>query len=161
MLTVRFHPEVHDDGVFATERDTGELWHRVDNRVLYADTDRADVVYHANYLRYFEVGRTALLRAAGYPYKEIEASGFVHPIVDLAVAFHQRLQYDDPMWIYTRPVELLRVKLTFHYRILHGETDVLVASGHTTHACLNRKGIPVAMDPSSVALCARFGVTGP
>jgi len=159
MHTVRFEPEVHEDGVFATEKHTRELWHRVRNRVLYADTDRADVVYHANYLRYFEMGRTSLIRAVGRTYKEIEDQGFVHPIVDLALQYQRRLQYDDPMWIYTRPVELQRVKLIFHYRVMHGECGELCASGHTTHACLNRKGIPVAMDPISVAMCGRFGVT--
>ena len=52
-------------------------------RTLYADTDRSTVVYHANYLRYFEFGRASLMRDAAYPYREIEESGYVYPIIDL------------------------------------------------------------------------------
>ena len=155
----RFSIERELDNGFVIEAGTGLRWHRDWFRVLYADTDKAGVVYHANYLRYFEIGRTALIRAVGKTYREIEEQGFVHPIVDLALEYQRRLRYDDPMWIYTRPVELQRVKLIFHYRIVHGETEALCASGHTTHACLNHKGIPVAMDPISVAMCGRFGVT--
>jgi acyl-CoA thioester hydrolase len=50
-------------------------------RTLYADTDRSQVVYHANYLRYFEFGRASLMRDAAYPYREIEESGYVYPII--------------------------------------------------------------------------------
>ncbi len=59
--------------------ETGLVWHRCWQRTLYADTDRSNVVYHANYLRYFEFGRTSLMREAEYPYKEIEAKGMCIP----------------------------------------------------------------------------------
>ena len=94
----------------------------VQTRILYADTDRSAVVYHANYLRYFEFGRASLMRDAAYPYKEIEESGYVYPIIDLGIQFYEPLYYDDPMWIHTRPAELERVKLRFDYVITHAET---------------------------------------
>ncbi len=71
-----FQPESYDnDERFVRDRTTGLIWHRSQLRTLYADTDRSQVVYHSNYLRYFEFGRTSLMRDLAYPYKEIEASG--------------------------------------------------------------------------------------
>lgn len=151
-----FLPEALPDARFVRDRTTGQAWHRCSNRTLYADTDRSAVVYHANYLRYFEMGRASLMRDAAYPYREIEESGFVYPIIDLAVQFYQPLRYDDPMWIHTRPGELERVRLRFDYVITHAETGVLVCRGHTRHCALNRAGRPVAVDPKTVHLWKSF-----
>ncbi|MDR2862097.1 MAG: hypothetical protein LBV07_06075, partial [Syntrophobacterales bacterium] len=99
MRSIRFRPQpIRDSASYIEDMETGFIWHRCTMRTLYADTDRADVVYHANYLRYFEFGRSSLLRDANYPYKEIEASGYVYPIIDLAVTFFYPLHYDDPMF---------------------------------------------------------------
>src|SRR5262249_40130182 len=82
---------------------TGEIWHRVFHRVAYADTDRANVVYHANYLRFFEIGRTEMMRAGGYAYSQVEADGYLFPVVGAELRYVRFLRYDDPAWIYTRP----------------------------------------------------------
>jgi len=85
-----FVPETNKDNEkFVRDRTTGLVWHRATYRTLYADTDRSQVVYHSNYLRYFEFGRTSLMRDAAYPYKEIEESGYVYPIYDLGLSFYQ------------------------------------------------------------------------
>jgi len=144
------------DARFVRDRTTGLVWHRCPNRTLYADTDRSAVVYHSNYLRYFEMGRASLMRDAAYPYREIEESGFVYPVIDLGVQFFQPLRYDDPMWIHTRPGELERVRLRFDYVITHAETGLLVCRGFTRHCALNRAGRPVAVDPKTVHLWKNF-----
>jgi acyl-CoA thioester hydrolase len=151
----RTEPQGHDDR-YVCEAATGRIWHRCRMRTLYADTDRSTVVYHANYLRYFEFGRTSLMRDAAYPYREIEESGYVYPIIDLAIQFHQALHYDDPMWIHTRPAELQRVRLQFDYVITHAETGADVCRGYTRHCALNSRGIPVAVDPKTVQLWKTF-----
>ncbi len=145
-----------DDERYVREAATGLIWHRCRMRTLYADTDRSTVVYHANYLRYFEFGRTSLMRDAAYPYREIEDSGYVYPIIDLGIQFHQPLHYDDPMWIHTRPAELQRVRLQFDYVITHAETEADVCRGYTRHCALNSRGIPVAVDPKTVQLWKTF-----
>ncbi|MCL4478539.1 MAG: YbgC/FadM family acyl-CoA thioesterase [Deltaproteobacteria bacterium] len=139
-------------------RDTvGKLvWHKVFNRTLYADTDRSGVVYHANYLRYFELGRSCLMRDVGYPYKEVEDSGYVYPIIDLGVTYHSPLYYDDPMWIYTRPGEISRVKVAFNYIIAHAETNKIVCIGFTQHCAINQSGWPIAIDKKTVQLWKTF-----
>jgi len=151
----RPEPDGRDDR-YVRDKATGLLWHRCRMRTLYADTDRSTVVYHANYLRYFEFGRTSLMRDAAYPYREIEESGYVYPIIDLAIQFHQPLHYDDPMWIHTRPAELQRVRLQFDYVITHGETGADVCRGYTRHCALNARGNPVAVDPKTVQLWKSF-----
>ena len=99
-----FRPETtNGDARYVRDRETGLYWHRCMNRVLYADTDRSSVVYHANYLRYFEFGRASLMRDTGYPYKDIEISGYVYPIIDMGIQFYEPLHYDDPVLIHTRP----------------------------------------------------------
>jgi len=125
-------------------------------RTLYIDTDRADVVYHANYLRYFEFGRASLMRDAAYPYKEIEASGYVYPIIDLAITFFSPLGYDDPMFIHTRPGEKERIKLRFDYIITHAESGMAICKGFTKHCALNSRRKPTAIDSRTLTLWQSF-----
>jgi acyl-CoA thioester hydrolase len=134
----------------------GKVWHRCGYRVLYADTDRSQVVYHANYLRYFEQGRASLMREAGYPYKAVEASGFVYPIIEIGVTYHTALEYDDAVWIYTRPGTLERVRLQFDYVITHAQTGDTVCTGFTRHCATNGAGVPVAIDAMTLKLWHNF-----
>ena len=152
-----FRPEPSDhDERYVRDRTTGLIWHRSQLRTLYADTDRSEVVYHSNYLRYFEFGRTSLMRDLAYPYKEIEASGYVYPIFDLGISFNQPLYYDDLMYIHTRPVNLERVRLQFDYVITHAEKGQLICTGFTKHCALNLTGTPVAVDQKTVQLWTSF-----
>jgi len=152
-----FIPEqFNGDGHFVRDRISGQVWHRCQHRTLYADTDRSEVVYHSNYLRYFELGRASLMRDVAYPYREIEDSGFVYPIIDLGITFYKPLYYDDLIWIHTRPIELERVKLKFDYLITLAGTDELVCRGFTQHCALNKAGRPVAVDPKTVHLWKSF-----
>ena len=151
----RTEPQGEDDR-YVQEAATGLIWHRCRMRTLYADTDRSTVVYHANYLRYFEFGRTSLMRDLAYPYKEIEDSGYVYPIFDLGVSFYQPLYYDDLMYIHTRPVNLERVRLQFDYLITHQEKGHIICTGFTKHCALNLSGTPVAVDPKTVQLWKSF-----
>ena len=118
-----FQPEPFDGAPNYVRDDSGgQVWHRCHTRVLYADTDRSQVVYHGNYLRYFEFGRASLMRDAGYPYKAVEENGFVYPIIEIGLKYFSPLHYDDPIWVNTRPADLERVRLSFDYLITHRET---------------------------------------
>lgn len=152
-----FRPQLlEQDARYIRDLETGLVWHRCTQRTLYADTDRSAVVYHANYLRYFEFGRASLMRDAAYPYREIEENGFVYPIIELGITFSEPLRYDDPMFVYTRPAELERVKLQFDYTITHAESGKIVCRGFTKHCALNGRGRPVAIDPKTVHLWKAF-----
>ncbi len=109
-------------------------------RVIYGDTDQMGVVYYANYLRWFEKGRSEFLRQIGLPYSTIEQQGFNFPVVEVACRYLQSARYDDEISIETQLAELGRASLSFHYRISRICDDSLLASGSTKHACLDAAG---------------------
>ena len=152
-----FRPEMlNGQPNFVRDRSDGRVWHRCDTRVLYADTDRSQVVYHGNYLRYFEFGRASLMRDAGYPYKEVEDSGFIYPIIEIGLKYVSPLRYDDPIWVNTRPADLERVRLSFDYVITHQETGAMICTGTTRHCATNTAGVPVGIDDRTLHLWQTF-----
>lgn len=152
-----FLPEALDgSGPYVRDRTSGLVWHQCTLRTLYADTDRSQVVYHANYLRYFEFGRASLMRDSAYPYREIEESGFIYPIISTGLDYFRPLKYDDAMLIHTRPGERERVKLRFDYVITHRPSTDIVCLGFTRHCAVNTRGIPVEIDEKTVRLWEIF-----
>ncbi len=147
---------LNSDERYARDKVSNLVWHRCKHRTLYADTDRSQLVYHSNYLIYFELGRASLMRDAAYTYREIEESGYVYPIIQVGVNYYSPLRYDDPMYIYTRPSELERVKLRFDYVITHEETNEIVCKGFTRHCATNSSGTPVGIDEKTLLLWKNF-----
>jgi acyl-CoA thioester hydrolase len=112
-------------------------------RVIYGDTDAAGVVYNANYLRYFEIGRTEMMRAWAMPYSAIEELGCILPVTETYLRFKAPAAYDDLLTIATSLVEVSKLTCRFHYAITreNGEgKSSLLAKGFTAHACVNRQG---------------------
>ena len=107
-------------------------------RVIYGDTDQMGIVYYANYLRWFERGRSEFLRQIGLPYGTIEERGFHFPVTDVHCHYASSARYDDVVRIETELVELGRASLLFGYRIYREANDDLLASGSTKHACIDR-----------------------
>jgi acyl-CoA thioester hydrolase len=108
-------------------------------RVIYGDTDQMGVVYYANYLRFFEAGRTELLRARGLRYREVEARHRVLlPVTEARVRYHAPARYDDLVTVETSVEEVRRASLRLGYRVLRGGD--LLATGHTIHACVDPDG---------------------
>ena len=110
----------------------------VRTRVRYGETDQMGVVYHSNYLRYFELGRTEYMRARGYAYSDLEKRGFLLAIVDATVRFRAGARYDDEIVIRTKLEDSSPVRVTFHYEVRKVEGDVLLAEGTTALACIDR-----------------------
>jgi acyl-CoA thioester hydrolase len=98
------------------------LEHRMTVRVIYGDTDKANVVYYANYLRYFEMGRTELLRENGLTYKQLEEeTGAILAVAEAKLRYRASAHYDDLLTIETRITEHDKVSLLFSTRILREE----------------------------------------
>ncbi len=87
-------------------------------RVRYAETDQMGVVYYANYLVWFEVGRTDLLRLAGWSYREMEADGFALPVVEAHCDYRQSARYDDELEIVTTGAIVSPVRVRFDYQVV-------------------------------------------
>ncbi|WP_051305781.1 acyl-CoA thioesterase [Desulfogranum mediterraneum] len=111
-------------------------------RVIYGDTDAAGVVYNANYLRYFEIGRTEMMRAWALPYSRMEELGCILPLTESYLRFKAPARYDDLLTIATSLVEVKRVSCRFHYAITRVEAgnEQLLVRGFTTLACTDRQG---------------------
>jgi acyl-CoA thioester hydrolase len=111
-------------------------------RVRYAETDNMGVVYYANYFVWFEVGRTDLLRTTGWSYREMEADGFALPVIDARCAFRESAKYDDDIEVRTTGTMLSPVRVQFTYEVVRSSDAVILATGSTEHATLDRTGRP-------------------
>ncbi len=115
-------------------------------RVLYADTDKMGIAYHAAYFRYLELARVELIRGAGVPYTELEDAGLALPLSDAGVRYLAPALYDDLMTIEIGLSLVTRVRVHFDYRVrvlagdrrgLEHDLDLLMAQ--TRHACVRRE----------------------
>jgi acyl-CoA thioester hydrolase len=111
-------------------------------RVRYAETDKMGVVYYANYFVWFEVGRTDLLRASGWNYREMESDGFSLPVIDAQCTYRQSAKYDDEIDVRTTGAALSPVRVQFNYEVVRVEDGATLAIGKTVHATLDRNGRP-------------------
>ena len=120
-------------------------------RVRYAETDQMGIVYYANYLVWFEIGRVELLRSLGLAYSQLETEHqCILPVVEAKCRYRSPARYDDRILIETRPAMLRGPVLKFAYRILRkaaeGQEPTLLAEGETIHVVcddqLNRKPLP-------------------
>jgi acyl-CoA thioester hydrolase len=144
------------DKPYVRDETEGLVWHCCRLRSLYADTDRSQVVYHANFLRYFEFGRASLMRDTAYSYKDIEDGGYIYPIIQVGVSYFSPVYYDDAMCIYTRPALLERVKLRFDYIVTHEQTHAIACQGFTRHCAVNARGTPVEVDEKTAHIWKIF-----
>ncbi len=113
-------------------------------RVLYGDTDAGGVVYNANYLRYFEIGRTELMREQVCSYNEIEKLGYILPVTECWARYKAPAFYDDLLIVETTVAEVNKLKCRFSYRVVRQEKDTarlkLLVKGYTVHAAITKEG---------------------
>ncbi len=106
-------------------------------RVIYGDTDAMGQVYHGNYLRWFEMGRSEWFRACGMTYRELEAKGVFLPVVEAHCFYHKPAYYDDVLHISTVFQFAGPARLRFDYEV--SRDGEILATGHTVHVCVNEK----------------------
>ena len=111
---------------------------QVSIRVRYAETDRMGLLHHANYLVYFEQGRTELLRSRGLTYKELEDQGFLLVLTKIEVRYRSPARYDDLLMLKTTVVRTTAVRIDHRYELFRDGT--LLAEGSSTLACIDRDG---------------------
>src|ERR1700738_2795437 len=117
---------------------------RAEIRVRYAETDQMNVVYYANYLVWFEIGRVELLRSLGLAYSQMEIEHkLVLPVVEATCRYRSPARYDDEILIETRPALLRGSVLKFAYRVLRkvgaGKDPERLAEGETVHEVCDEK----------------------
>jgi len=108
-------------------------------RVYYADTDHGHVVYYSNYLKWFEVGRTELLRQCGFNYGDFEKSGLMVPVVEVKCNYKQPAKYNDIIIIKTTIINMGNSSIKFDYKIFRKSDNELLAEGYTVNVFVNTK----------------------
>jgi acyl-CoA thioester hydrolase len=108
-------------------------------RVRYAETDQMGVVYHSNYLIWFEVGRVEFIRQLGLDYKSMEREeGCGIAVVDVSVRYKAPARYDDELVVQTRLIAARGVLIRFGYRIVREADGVLLCEGETVHVVVGK-----------------------
>ncbi|WP_332694624.1 acyl-CoA thioesterase [Halalkalibacter lacteus] len=107
-------------------------------QILYADTDMMGVIYHANYLKYFELGRGGLVEDVGYSYIEMEELGYYAPVYDVRVTYKKPIRYGDKAFVKTWVEGNDGIKAVYGYNVVNGE-DELCVEGTTTHIIVKKE----------------------
>ena len=116
------------------------ITHKTKYRVIYGDTDKMGIAYHANYLRWFEMGRSELFRHIGFTYKEIEEKGIFLPVSEAYCKFLLPARYDDVLIIETSIDNSVKGGMKFNYSISNENGKKILVTGHTKHAFVNSDG---------------------
>lgn len=112
--------------------------HEMEIRVRYQETDGQRRVHHANYLTYFEMGRTEMLRAHGHTYRAFEDAGLFMVVADASCKYHAPAEYDDLLVLRTRVEKVGAAHIKHAYEVIRGTT--IVATGTTTVVCVDAEG---------------------
>lgn len=123
-------------------------WSETRVRVRYAETDQAGVVYHSNYLVWFEVGRVELCRDYGFNYRDMEKQADAYlPVTEVRVKYRVPAKYDDEIIIRSRVTELRSRAIKFAYEVRRTGDDAILAEGETHHIVMNSQGRARAFPP--------------
>ncbi len=126
-------------------------------RVRYAETDQMGVVYHSNYLVYFEIGRTEAMRRIGITYADLEKRGYVLAVVETGCRHHATATYDDELTVRTWLRDVTKTRLRFEYAVL--KDDRVLTTGFTVLAFLGRaNGMRPVRCPEDVEKLAKPSV---
>ncbi|CRK83293.1 acyl-CoA thioesterase [Neobacillus massiliamazoniensis] len=107
-------------------------------QLLYADTDMMGVIYHANYLKYFELGRSGLIEDLGFSYVGMEDAGYYAPVYDIKITYKKPLRYGDRGFVKTWIDYNNGIKTIYGYSIVN-EKDEICAEGTSTHILVKKE----------------------
>jgi acyl-CoA thioester hydrolase len=124
----------------------------VEIRVRYAETDQMGVAYYANYLVWFEVGRSEFCRHRGFRYADLEAMGYKLVVTDVHCRYRSAARYDEILTARTWLKKMNRRMITFGYQILRQESGEVIAEGETSHLCLDSKNRPKTLPEEFASL---------
>jgi acyl-CoA thioester hydrolase len=116
-------------------------WHETLLRVRYSETDKMGIVYYANYLVWFEIGRGEYCRARGFSYRDMEENDDAFLVVaESYCRYKAPAYYDDELLIRTHITELRRRSLRFGYEVVRVSDDQIIAEGETGHVVTDSTG---------------------
>jgi len=129
-------------------------------RVIYADTDAMGIVYHTNYIKWFEIGRNELMRQLGFVYAEMEKTGYNLPLTKVSCHYLLPARYDQILVIETRIDYIKRASVRFNNYIWDEEKKKLLVEGYTVHACTNAEGKVRRLPRQLMDLIIKYKIKG-
>jgi acyl-CoA thioester hydrolase len=124
----------------------------VDIRVRYAETDQMGVAYYANYLVWFEVGRSEFCRKREFRYVDLEALGYKLVVTDVHCRYRNSARYDEAVIVRTKLKGVNKRMITFGYQILRKDQEEVIAEGETRHICVDSNGKTKSL-PEKILVC--------
>ena len=131
--------------------------HRTEHRVIYADTDAGNVVYYANYFRWFQSGRRELLRSLKIDYNSLDRIGIIVPVVEAKCNYYAPAKYDDIIVVEAKISEIKEKSIRFDYKILRKNGKKLLAAGHTVNVFVDKMSMKSTKIPENVRKKLRIG----
>ena len=117
-----------------------DVWHETEIRVRYAETDAMGIVHHANYLVWFETGRSELCRSKGFSYKQMEdEEDALMVVAESYCRYKSPAYYEDVLTVRTNVSEIRSRSLRFMYEVYRASDETLIAEGETLHLVTDRK----------------------
>lgn len=129
------------------------MYHEMNYRVPYADTDQMGVVYYANYLEYFERSRTEMLREAGLSYSQMEKMGYFLPVSEAYCKYSASARYDDLLTFRSYIEEISRVKVKIRSDVFRD--GQLLVSGFVTLGCVDANFRISRLTPEMIECCKK------
>jgi acyl-CoA thioester hydrolase len=129
-------------------------------RVIYADTDAMGIVYHTNYIRWFELGRNEFMRQLGVAYTELEKLGLNLPLTKVSCHYLISAKYDQILTVETKFDYIKRASIRFNSQIWDENKEKLLVEGYTIHACTNNEGKIRRIPQLLLELINKFDIKG-
>lgn len=136
---------------------TQAFMHKVEHRVIYADTDAGQVVYYANYFRWFENGRRELFRSLKIDYKDLDKRGIIIPVVEAHCNYCHPARYDDIVVVQTKISEVKEKSVKFEHKVLRKKGGKLLATGYTINVFVDRKKMKSVKIPNDIRKKIKLG----
>jgi len=131
--------------------------HKIEHRVIYGDTDAGQVVYYANYLRWFESGRREMMRALKIKYLELDKMGIITPVVEAHCNYYHPARYDDVVSVETRVVDVKEKSVKFEHKVFRKKGRKLLAAGYTINVFVDKKKMKAMKIPDDVRRKIKVG----
>ena len=119
----------------------------IHDRVRFVETDMMGVVHHANYLRWFEMGRVAYLRACGITLGELMDAGVIFPITEVKAQYKNSCTFDDDFEVQVRMTGFNKAKMEFDYKIIRLRDGAVAVEGHTRNVFTDKEGRIIRLEP--------------
>jgi len=130
---------------------------KAEHRVIYGDTDAGQVVYYANYFRWFESGRRELFRALGIDYIALDKSGIITPVVEAHCNYFHPARYDDIVIVETRISGVKEKSVRFEYSVFRKKDKKLLATGYTVNVFVDKEKMRSIRMPDDIRKKIKVG----